>query len=453
MSEQRYGRVAPRDEAEPFPRELTPLPGMLSMVFSSVAGARRLARIVGPAAMRQVQTRPIPPFCHHDPGGPATLSGSTLLAVVVALLLLMAVFGILVHRLSQSAYRELEVVDSHLKALAVGEGGFSEIVARLSAVSWSKRWFKERPEFRSGVLAAGGIYNSLISDTPRPVPLIDPLRRRTLSCPNQADLLIEAVYGHSTVLMFWRLTVPEDSLDPILRVIPGFFTFVPAAAPLAPDALDPLSGRVNTFIQTREENSPAFEGQRPQLSATATAAQIGSILDFTPTRPVVDGVSPPEGGAEVPNRVRTGNPEAQRVPVVVVPSSAPSMPAPETPPFRRRVRARQGQTQGNPEPPSACSSGASASTLRLCSENHYLPRLKQVECLWKNDVQGSLTPKGLVGPAAAVADRLSEVFGSIQATDTSTPTSEQVSALDEADWIVFQASSCFSKDLLEIPCP
>lgn len=215
------------------------------------------------------------------------------LAIVLGVLIVLGAFGAVLRVLTQSASKEVDVVNAHLQAIAVAEVGFSTTVARLTSAPWSERWFRGAPDVQVDVPASGGTYTLMIRDTPQPVTYEDPLARAALGSPNQADLLIRATVDRSAVVMFWRLTVPEDSLDALAVALPTFFTFGPASAPVSPATADTLSGLVNNGVAERARNAPRSDGLHGPLRAAPDPASIGTILGFTPPGPVLGGRPPP----------------------------------------------------------------------------------------------------------------------------------------------------------------
>src|SRR5687768_14181252 len=132
-------------------------------------------------------------------------SGMALVLVLCILVVLGGFAGVL-RALSASAYREVDAVNGHLRAVAVAEIGFAEIVTRLAATPWHERWFKAGPDVQQDIRAGGGTYAYVLRDTPSPATSTDPVARRGLASPNQADLLIRATFDRSSAVLYWRLT-------------------------------------------------------------------------------------------------------------------------------------------------------------------------------------------------------------------------------------------------------
>lgn len=216
--------------------------------------------------------------------------------MALGVLLLLAAFGGVLRVLTHSAYREVDLVNAHMQAIAVGEIGYATVMARLTGTPWSDRWFRAGPDVQRDVAAAGGTYTLMIRTTPQPVVPDDPLRRATLGSLNQADLLIRATFDRSSVLMFWRLTVPDDALDALARVIPVHFTFGPDALPAAPATADAIAGQVADAIRERDANTPRVEEIHRPLQEAGGAQGIGGVLGIPVDPGVVDGppsVKPP----------------------------------------------------------------------------------------------------------------------------------------------------------------
>jgi hypothetical protein len=54
---------------------------------------------------------------------------------------ILGLFAGIASLLSSSAGREVDVLNSHLRAVAIGESVVAQIGARLSGAPWCKRWF------------------------------------------------------------------------------------------------------------------------------------------------------------------------------------------------------------------------------------------------------------------------------------------------------------------------
>ena len=221
--------------------------------------------------------------------------------MVIGLLLTLACFGGVVILLSHSAYREVDVLDAHLRALAVGEAAFSEIVTRLSATSWPERWFRGAPDVQFDVPIAGGTYESLLRDAVAFPASVNPLIQRWGGAPHQVDLFIRATYRGSTVAMLWRLVMVSDSLESFRRVLPVVFTFEPEGARANAGQVDPLVQNLAQLQQQRNQNDPLTGQLMPALLAATTAPEIEAALNFQPPDPVFDGVPSPDGTTVRPN--------------------------------------------------------------------------------------------------------------------------------------------------------
>jgi len=212
------------------------------------------------------------------------------LALALALILVLGTFGVIVRILSHSAYREIDVISQHMKALAVGEAGFATVVTRLSATPWSQRWFKGAPDVQFDVPTAGGSYEYLLRDTKDPVPIST--GQLGLNSPNQADLLVRATCEKSTVTMFWRLTVPDKSLDSVSRVIPLIYSVFSTKGPLSTSTADSLASLVDDMIRRRDANMNRYELKLKGLVLATTAPEIAEVLGLDPATPTLDSVLP-----------------------------------------------------------------------------------------------------------------------------------------------------------------
>jgi hypothetical protein len=222
------------------------------------------------------------------------------LGLVLGLILVLGAFAAALRLLSHSAYREIDVVNGHLRAIAVAEIGFATAIGRLTAAPWPERWFRSGPDVQLDVPATGGSYSWMIRDAPRRATFTDPLAQATLGSPNQADLLIRATSGQSRVLMYWRLTLPDDSLDALATVIPTYFAHGPESAPLTPGTADALTGEAEDGLRKRAGNTPRYEGIDGPLRRSPPE-KVGEVLGVDPGGPVVDGVTPPDGtGPDIP---------------------------------------------------------------------------------------------------------------------------------------------------------
>ena len=131
------------------------------------------------------------------------------LALVLALLLVIGAFSSIVMLLSRSASREVDVLKRHLRAVNVADAVFAEVVARLSATRWEDRWFKIAADVKFDVALAGGLADYVIRDTRQGAPVPFSL---VPGSANQVDLLVNASYDRSRCVVFWRLSLPWDSL-------------------------------------------------------------------------------------------------------------------------------------------------------------------------------------------------------------------------------------------------
>src|ERR1043166_2380630 len=99
------------------------------------------------------------------------------LALLLGLIMVLSAFGGIVQLLSHGAYKEVDEVNNHLRAVGVGEVCFAEIIARLSTAPWGQRGFRGGPEVRTGLSAIGGSYGYLLRDTPAPAASTDPAKQ------------------------------------------------------------------------------------------------------------------------------------------------------------------------------------------------------------------------------------------------------------------------------------
>ncbi|MBI4860040.1 MAG: hypothetical protein HY815_07220 [Candidatus Riflebacteria bacterium] len=353
------------------------------------------------------------------------------LAIVLGVILVLGTFGAVLRIMSQTAYREVDLVNAHLRAVAVAEVGFATITSRLGAAPWSKRWFKSGPEVTFDVKAAGGNYSYLIRDAPLPYVYTDPLDRNTLGTGQQADLLVRATYGRSNVVMFWRLAVVEDSLDYFTRVVPVFFTFGPEnARPVKADA-DTLAAHVNDLITSRNDNLPGYQAVAPQLAAAQTAPQVAGALGCTPNGTVEDTVAGSGAGGAVSNPVRIA--AAQNALTVDFGVTEPPPPP--------------GGWIASPPPPSV-SSGPTQGALQTYLQTTLIPGLQQVQCHWSG---GQRRPIILHLAANGVLQELRPLFATIS-DPGATATPEQQYWIKVGHSVVRTAMASLP-GLLTTPCP
>ena len=250
------------------------------------------------------------------------------LALVLALLAVAAAFGAIIFLLTRSANRELDVLSSHMRAVAVAEVAYAAVVGRLNVTPWSQRWFRGRPDAQQDVPAAGGAYSYVLRDTPVLPAAADAVDAATLFGPHQADLLVRATCERASATLYWRLLVPTGTLDSAARAVPTFFVFAPDGTSLSPAGLDPLGAQVNQQLLQRARNRAGFEARRPPLDRAKSAPEIETALGFQPGR-VVDGVEPPGGGAPRDNPGYLGEvQQAASPPPPLVPPAPPPTPTP-----------------------------------------------------------------------------------------------------------------------------
>jgi len=262
-----------------------------------------------------------------------------ILAVILGVVTVLLVFAGLLCVLSQGASREVDVISGHVQAISVGETAFAEIVARLVVLPWGQRWFRTGPDVQRDHQTEGGTYSYLIQDTLSPPTVTDPILGESLSGPRQADLLVRATHDRSTVVMFWRLTVPRNSIDSIGRVVPLFFTHWDPSVAVTPPAANSLSEQVTRWIETRSRNRGEFEAMRPGLAATEGAGAVADLLGVR-NPGLRDEVTPLAGGSGRPNpwylgQARPGVPLTVPLPPPVptsIPLPGPGWPGWQAPP-------------------------------------------------------------------------------------------------------------------------
>lgn len=249
------------------------------------------------------------------------------LALVIAVILVLAVFATSLRLLSHGAYVEVSMLDEHLRATAVAEAGHSAITARLLATPWALRWFRKDPDIQFDVPAVDGTYEYVLRDTPKPASFSGRVEQAVFGEAYQADLFIRATCGHCTVAVFWRLILIDNSLEGLVRVVPVMVTFAPDHTPPTRGGMDELSDSVNTLIGQRSQNTPDFQGIAGPLAQAATAPQIASALSANPGGPVVDAISPQSGQPLVPNSTRIDSSRSSRP----IPTPVPFLPPSVTP--------------------------------------------------------------------------------------------------------------------------
>jgi hypothetical protein len=289
------------------------------------------------------------------------------LVIVLALLLVLAVFGTIVRLLSHAAYKELDAINAHLRAIAVGEVGFATVTARLTSSPWSRRWFAKGPEVQRDVKGAGGTYSYLIRDTSRTAGSVEPADPIGSATSHLADLLISATYERSSVVMFWRLMVPEDSLDSVSRVVPSFFTLPQEASSVTRDTADIVSAQVDQAAALRAANSRDFEPLYAPLRAATDVREVETTLGFAPPGVLQEPQPADDSTAGV---VAAGLPAGNQNPADAVP-----VPTPGT-----GVSSVPGTTVTSPTAPPA--SGAPEGVLSAYAQDYLLPRLSKIKtCL------------------------------------------------------------------------
>ena len=241
--------------------------------------------------------------------------GGVALAIVLGVLFILAAFATVLRLLTHSAYREVDQVNAHMQAVAIGEVAFGATVARLSSAPWANRWFRAGPVVETDVPTRHGRYTLLIGDTSQPASFDDPLSQASLGSPNQADVLIRATFEKTSVLMYWRLTVPEDSLDALATVIPAYFALGPESAPVSPGTAGALAQLATAALRQRAANTPRVEKLGIPLQQATSAQAIGTLLGFAP-----GAVVEPPAVAAQPGPPGAGAPELPPLPAPPVPT-------------------------------------------------------------------------------------------------------------------------------------
>lgn len=269
----------------------------------------------------------------------AVRRGGVLTVIIIAIILAILGFGLMLKVLSGGAYRETDVLISHMRALSVGESMYGEVVARLSATSWTSRWFKDAPDAQGSVAIAGGLADYLIQDArtnpPPPTATAVPTAVPGTTAVNQADLMVRATYEGHSVLMYWRLTCPEDSIDALSRVVPALYMNppLPPGSPGArPDLPPSFIDEVEKQIATREINRKQTDPLLSPIRDSQNPGEVQGVLGFTPSKPIADNtlVNNPAGP-----ETGVGDPPST-VPIASVPPPAaittPSVPPLSSPP-------------------------------------------------------------------------------------------------------------------------
>lgn len=268
--------------------------------------------------------------------------------LVIGFILVLLAFGLILRGLSGGAYRETDSLHNHLRAVSVGEAMFGEISARLQSTPWAERWFRNGPQTAADVPIAGGLCTYVIQDAPEPPPPADPLSRALAAGVHHVDLLLRASYDNSQVNMFWRLTCPEDTIDPIARIVPAIYTYVPETTPVGGSIPGPLITVIQKQIDERERNRPGTDALVGPIRTASTPSEIASAMGGAPVGNVV---APPAsgggaGGALPPAQPPIALPTVPpRTPVTPpsVPSFIAARPSPRPP---RDGQGEEGEQDG-----------------------------------------------------------------------------------------------------------
>ena len=221
----------------------------------------------------------------------------TVIVIVLGLIMVLAAFGAILKGLSASANREVDIVSDQTRAIGIGESVFSEVVARLTVTPWSARWFRTGADIQLDQSVPGGYYSYVLQNSPPPPP--DPAAPPGEPPPQQADLLVRASFDRSTIVMFWRLTVPRETIDSVNRIIPSFFSHLPTSTPADPSELGAIGVQVGNWLRQREDNKPRLGQLRPSLMTAPGANGVAGLLGGTPT--AVDEVAATPGAPARPN--------------------------------------------------------------------------------------------------------------------------------------------------------
>jgi hypothetical protein len=209
--------------------------------------------------------------------------GNTLV-VVLAIALLLASQIYIVNVLSSGNFRHVEKVNSHVRAIYVGESALSKLIARLKGAPWGDRWFRGGPVEENNVPLVGGTYSSYAATVPDPTQKL-------------ADFWVRGKYEGSTVAMFARVHFVDDTLDFHAQVYPKFFTFQ------GPDSEVPRAGAptltlIEEMIRKQEQNKQRAKETLDRIRGRNDFAGVAGELQIPlPPGPVPDRTSPPTGAS------------------------------------------------------------------------------------------------------------------------------------------------------------
>jgi len=275
---------------------------------------------------------------------PARARRGIIAIVILAMLMVILGFAMLLKVMSGGAYREVDVLVGHMRAISVAESQYGEIVARLSATSWTNRWFKGTPDAKTGVAIAGGTADYMIQDAAQVTQTDGSLMAGALASTNQADLLIKGYYDKSTIVMYWRLSCPDDSIDALARVVPSIAMFPPDNTPVQASLPGPFQQMIQTAIAQREQNRKLSDPMVAPLRDAQTPGEVLSLLGATLSKPVVENTFVNPAVGPVP-----GVPPPRVTVPLATPPAAVQAPAPVVPPVSPAAGG-PGNPTGAPAP-------------------------------------------------------------------------------------------------------
>lgn len=239
--------------------------------------------------------------------------GNTLLVVLALVMLIVAEMAI-VHTFSSGNVRHLVKSNGHLRAIHIAESAFSQILARLKGAPWSQRWFALGPAAEDDVALLGGTYSTYVGDASEPGRV--------------ADVWIESRFDTAVVVMFWRVRIPESSLDFYAQVYPEFFTFLPADGPRPTPGGNPLAPAIAEMIARQRANAPGAIDLVRTITPQADFAEVARTLGIPAGPPVVDQ-TPSTAGSPRPQGDYIQ--DTRPVPPLAMPSPPPvlAQPAPD----------------------------------------------------------------------------------------------------------------------------
>ncbi len=274
--------------------------------------------------------------------------------LVIGLVLVLLALGLVLRTLSGSAYREVDTLQSHLRAVSVGEAMFGEISARLNATPWQDRWFRGTAEMQADVPIAGGSCSYVLQEVIEPPLPTNPVQRMLAAGVHHADLLVRARYERSEVVMCWRLTCAEDSIDPVARVIPAIYSFAPEDTPIGPRISGPVIDLIENSIRKRDQNRPTADSLAGPIRNASDPNSIAGLIGKPPRPGIITGTG------TVGHTGGIAPPPPPAIAAVPPPPPAVAVPPPPVPPLSaapqpssqgsQSGQGNQGQGQGPPRP-------------------------------------------------------------------------------------------------------